>query len=132
MIEQDRIGTGFLQGIREDSEASGVQVPAREQPLLVGGPGQPLDRAPVPSKEGRVERRRRVAGVAEEAPKQRALGRWYRKAAEQRFALGQFNLGWCYENGRGIPRDLNEARKWYRKAAVQGHDDARKRLSMLE
>jgi hypothetical protein len=68
-------------------------------------------------------RRPKPAGVA---------AGWYRKAAEQGYADGQFNLGWCYENGRGVPRDLDEARRWYRKAAAQGHADARKRLAELD
>jgi FOG: TPR repeat, SEL1 subfamily len=33
---------------------------------------------------------------------------------------GQFNLGWMYENGRGIPHDLAQARQWYQRAAAQG------------
>jgi WD40 repeat protein len=32
----------------------------------------------------------------------------------------------------GVPRNLQEARKWYQKAAAQGDQDARKRLDKLE
>jgi len=49
--------------------------------------------------------------------KQEAI-KWYRKAAEQEYALGQIRLGHAYRNG--VPEDKNEAIKWYRKAAEQG------------
>jgi hypothetical protein len=45
---------------------------------------------------------------------------WYRKAAEQGFALAQFNLGVAYENGNGVTQDYATADAWYRKAADQG------------
>jgi hypothetical protein len=35
-----------------------------------------------------------------------------------------FNLGDCYNNGRGVTKDFNQAREWYTKAAAQGHADA--------
>jgi TPR repeat protein len=30
----------------------------------------------------------------------------------------------CYENGKGVPANFEEAAKWYRKAAEQGEADA--------
>ena len=30
---------------------------------------------------------------------------WYRQAAEQGHANAQFNLGWMYANGRGVPQE---------------------------
>ena len=30
-----------------------------------------------------------------------------------------------YENGRGVPKDYDEAIKWYRLAAAQGNDSHR-------
>ena len=36
----------------------------------------------------------------------------------------QFNLGLCYEKGRGVEKDTREAVKWFRKSAEQGHADA--------
>lgn len=50
--------------------------------------------------------------------------KWYRKAAEQGFALAQENLGIKYANGRGVEKNDNEAVKWYRKAAEQGRASA--------
>jgi hypothetical protein len=37
---------------------------------------------------------------------------------------GQWDLGVSYENGTGVQADMNEAVKWYRKAAAQGHEQA--------
>lgn len=36
----------------------------------------------------------------------------------------QFNLGQAYKLGRGVPTDLPVAESWYRKAAMQGHQQA--------
>ena len=64
--------------------------------------------------------------------------RWYRKAADQGYAKAQYNLGCFYGHGEtiwvksipgqpnvrstvGIPENSDEAAKWYRKAAEQGH-----------
>ena len=43
-----------------------------------------------------------------------------RKAAEQGDASAQFNLGWMYAEGEGVPENHMQAVKWYRKAAEQG------------
>ena len=56
----------------------------------------------------------------------------YRKAAEWNHAWAQFNLGYCYANGQGVPENLVEAAKWYRKAADQGFEGAREELSRIE
>ena len=44
--------------------------------------------------------------------------------AEQGDASAQYNLGQMYEDGEGVPQDLAEAAKWWRKAAEQGHASA--------
>ena len=54
--------------------------------------------------------------------------RWYRKAAEQGYAIAQFNLGSMYNNGQGVKKDYAEAFHWYRKAADQGDADAQANL----
>jgi len=45
---------------------------------------------------------------------------WFRKAADQGFALGQYLVGFGYFSGRGATQDFFEAMEWYRKAADQG------------
>jgi TPR repeat protein len=54
---------------------------------------------------------------------------WYRRAAEQGFAAGQFNFGRMYAGGRGIRQSDVEAYKWFTLASAQGHTDARKQLA---
>ncbi len=46
--------------------------------------------------------------------------KWYRKSAEQGYAIAQNNLGWMYQKGRGVEQSDVEAVKWYRKSAEQG------------
>jgi TPR repeat protein len=43
-----------------------------------------------------------------------------------------YKTGLMYETGDGVPRDLAEANKWYKKAADQGNDLALNRLKNLE
>ena len=57
--------------------------------------------------------------------------RWYRKAAEQGYAIAQFNLGIMYELGKGVKQDYEEAVKWYRLAAEQGHAAAQNSLGYM-
>ena len=44
----------------------------------------------------------------------------FRKAADMGHAPAQYNLGYCYKYGDGVPRDLAVSAEWYRKAAEQG------------
>ena len=55
----------------------------------------------------------------------------FRQAADQGHASAQTNLGWMYEQGRGVRLDRLEAARWYRLAADQGHADAQRRLDGL-
>ena len=48
-----------------------------------------------------------------------ALQEWT-PLAEAGVALAQYNLGWMYDNGQGVPQDYAEAVKLYRLAADQG------------
>lgn len=48
--------------------------------------------------------------------------RAWRPAAEKGDADAQYNIGQIYKLGRGVPADMVEAEKWYRLAALQGHD----------
>jgi TPR repeat protein len=55
----------------------------------------------------------------------------FRKAADQGDAYAQYNLGWAYQSGLGVPKDRQEAIKWYSKAASQGNVLALQRLDRL-
>ena len=54
---------------------------------------------------------------------------WLLKSAEQGLALAQYNLGRLYQY---VECDLKKAKKWYRKAAKQGHAKAIDRLNQIE
>ena len=76
--------------------------------------------------------------------------KWYKKAAEKGnteaqkklkttelllnaqngSAEAQYQLAQAYETGDGVPKDLAEAVKWYRKAADQGIADAQYKLAL--
>ena len=53
------------------------------------------------------------------------------QAAEQGNASAQFNLGVRYANGRGVPKDVIEAAKWYRLATEQDHPKAQFNLGAM-
>ena len=62
----------------------------------------------------------------------------YAAAHEAWLALGkrghapaQYNLGQMYRNGQGVPRDLIEAAKWYRLAALGNHPWAQYNLGSM-
>src|SRR3981081_3424607 len=55
----------------------------------------------------------------------------WRPLAEQGIARAQNNLGVLYENGKGLPQDLNEALKWYRLAAEQNYGGAENNLGLI-
>tara|TARA_B100000676_G_scaffold249243_1_gene253247 strand:- start:1834 stop:2394 length:561 start_codon:yes stop_codon:yes gene_type:complete len=71
------------------------------------------------------------AGMSESADFQKGLTalnsgdyatalREFRPLAEQGHAKSQFNLGWMYNYGRGVPQNYKTAVKWYKFAAKQG------------
>jgi len=53
---------------------------------------------------------------------------WYLKAAEQDEPTALFNVGFMYEEAHGVARNLNEAFRYYQKAADRGHQEARRIL----
>jgi len=56
----------------------------------------------------------------------------YRKLAKKGYADAQFKLGLAYAEGKGVRRDQDKALKWFRKAAEQGHTEARLTLELTE
>ena len=59
-----------------------------------------------------------------------ALKEW-RPLAAKGHASAQYNLGFMYKEGRGVPLDLIQAAKWYRKAARQGYAKAQRSLGLM-
>ena len=58
--------------------------------------------------------------------------RWFRLAAEQGHAAAQYNLGFMYRTGRGVPENPGEAIRWWRLAAEQGNAGALDRLRLID
>ena len=56
---------------------------------------------------------------------------WFEKSALQGNDDGQFNLALCYENGRGVAKDVEKAIGWYVKSASQGNGLAAWNLGRL-
>ncbi len=61
---------------------------------------------------------------------ERAFRLW-RPLAEDGMAEAQYGLGFMYESGWGVPRDLGEAFRWYRRAAEKGHAKAQFNLGLM-
>ncbi len=55
----------------------------------------------------------------------------WRPLAEQGDADAQYNLGFMYAQGPGVPQDLVRAHLWVNLAAAQGDEDARKARYIL-
>ena len=76
-----------------------------------------------------------IAEVAEENPNSSraeiAEVAQLTKAATQGDADAQYNLGFMYDEGRGMPKDDKKAVEWYRKAAKQGNADAQIHLGFM-
>ena len=52
--------------------------------------------------------------------------------AKQGDADAQFNLGFTYAKGEGVPKDDAEAYKWWLLAGAQGDEQARKGIDFIE
>jgi TPR repeat protein len=57
--------------------------------------------------------------------------KWFRKAAEQGSAEGQYNLGVMILRGTGVRQNSTEAVQWLRKAGEQGDVDAQLTLGQV-
>jgi len=57
--------------------------------------------------------------------------RLFKSFAEQGDAHAQYNLGFMYDNGKGVPKDHAKAFHWYRKAAEQGDAGAQYNLGLM-
>lgn len=55
----------------------------------------------------------------------------FTKSAELGYVKAQFHLAKALQNGKGIDKNIEEAKKWYEKAAAQGSDKAKSGLAKL-
>ena len=79
---------------------------------------------------GDILRRYDALGPDEEARHAEAV-RWYRLAAEQGHASGQYGLGVVLNAGTGVAEDLPAAARWHRRAALRGHTLAQRELGRM-
>lgn len=69
-----------------------------------------------------------VPGVAADMA---AAEKYNRLAAEQGSPISQRYLGAMYEEGRGVPKNIDAAIGWYRKSAAHGDEEAQRALMRL-
>jgi hypothetical protein len=74
---------------------------------------------------------RRGLAAFEKGDYAEALKEW-RPLADQGDAEAQYRLGRMHEKGWGTTKDFDAALRWYRLAAEQGHEEAKKVLKILE
>jgi TPR repeat protein len=53
-----------------------------------------------------------------------AAASYFKLAADQNLALGQFHYGVCFVSAQGVPADHIEAMKWFKRAAENGLPEA--------
>ncbi|KAF2098139.1 HCP-like protein, partial [Rhizodiscina lignyota] len=69
-------------------------------------------------------------GILEQSDTEAYL--WARKAAQAELPKGMFAMGYFTEVGIGCPRSLEEAKKWYGRAAALRYPKAQERLEELK
>jgi TPR repeat protein len=57
---------------------------------------------------------------------------WARKAADRGYAKAEYAVGYYTETGVGVKQSLDEARRWYMRAAAQNNRRAMQRLAELK
>ncbi len=82
-----------------------------------------------------------LGGCGESTPPPLAVQEAVKQTPEQEFAelqkkatagdaTAQYGLGWMYDQGEGVPKDVAKAVEWYQKAAAQGNAKAQFTLGM--
>ena len=54
----------------------------------------------------------------------------YKLSAAQGYTQAEYSLAICYHYGVGVPDDVEEARRWYTRAAAKGFEDAKAALAL--
>ncbi len=81
------------------------------------------------AKQGHAPAQVRLGQILDAAERNEESVRWYRAAAEQGLADGQFAYAGALAAGEGVTKDHLAARDWVTRAAEQGHSGAIKMLS---
>jgi TPR repeat protein len=66
-----------------------------------------------------------LAELPEGADVYRVAAQWYFEAARQGLAEAQYSLAILFVTGSGVQQSQDEAQKWMKRAAAQGHADAK-------
>lgn len=56
---------------------------------------------------------------------------WFMVAAKQQHTEAEYYVGLYYQNGKGIPQNLDQAVYWYEKAAIKNNKNALYHLAMI-
>jgi hypothetical protein len=70
-----------------------------------------------PAQDGDAKAQNYVGEIYEKQGDFATAAQWYQKSAEQGHAPAQINLGSLYEQGKGVPKDPQQALNWYRQAS---------------
>lgn len=119
------------------AEAPARTSPAVSAPTVPAPTGQgaapsaapPLSRAEAGNPAAQFEVAAGMMRAAEPRPREAAT--WFREAAINGLDVAQFNLGFMYETGLGVPEDQTRALLWYHSAAEQGFALAQYNLGRL-
>ena len=57
---------------------------------------------------------------------------FWKRSAEQGHTISEFLFACCYRNGGGVEPNLDEARRWYARAAAKGHEPSIDALAHLD
>ncbi|MDX1810597.1 MAG: hypothetical protein R3240_01500 [Gammaproteobacteria bacterium] len=85
----------------------------------------------IAAEQGHEEAQQRLDIFDARGADQSVVVEWYLPAAHDGDTEAQYNLGFMYETGWGVPVNEKEAVKWYREAAEMQHDVAQLRLGMM-
>lgn len=85
----------------------------------------------IAAKQGHEDAQQRLDIYEAQGDDQSVVIEWYLPAALEGDTEAQYNLGFMYETGWGVPVNDKEAVRWYRDAAEMQHDVAQLRLGMM-
>ena len=55
----------------------------------------------------------------------------HKRAADQGLTRAEYNLGLCFEHGKGVEADVVAAKRWFARAAAKGHENSIAALERL-
>ena len=83
------------------------------------------------AKKGHVKAQCRLGHIACSDNYEDEAFKWFKMAADLGDAEGLYEVGECYDYGRGVARDKSEAIKFYQQSSEKGNGDASYKLARL-